>query len=176
MSSGKNIPAPPIRIESSTDENMIEIRTCSTDSDFSQAMQITNDYIAWLDIDLSFQNIDKELSEFHSMYGLPNGLFLIALDGGELAGGIGLRALEATVCEMKRLFVYDKFKNRGLGQSLCTALIKKAKALGYQKMRLDTLGRMKSAIKLYKSLGFVEIEPYRFNPDPTTKYMELILS
>jgi putative acetyltransferase len=49
----------------------------------------------------------------------------------------------------------------------------KAKNLGYEKMRLDTLDRMKSAIGLYKSLEFKEIEPYRFNPDPTTKYMEL---
>ena len=38
-------------------------------------MKITDDYIAWLDIDLSFQNIDMELSNFTSMYGPPNGLF-----------------------------------------------------------------------------------------------------
>jgi ribosomal protein S18 acetylase RimI-like enzyme len=35
---------------------------------------------------------------------------------------------------------------------------------------------MKAAIRLYKTLGFKEIAPYRFNPDPTTKYMELNLS
>ena len=43
-------------------------------------------------------------------------------------------------------------------------------------MRLDTLDRMKSAIGLYKSFGFKEIEPYRFNPEPTTKDMELSLN
>lgn len=155
---------------------MIEIKKCSTDSDFSYAMQITTDYIAWLNMDLSFQNIDKELSDFPLMYGPPNGFFLLAWHEGELAGGVGLRMHESKVCEMKRLFVYDKFKNKGVGRSLCTKLIKKAKNLGYKKMRLDTLGRMKSAIRLYESLGFMEIESYRFNPDPTTKYMELILS
>jgi len=31
-------------------------------------------------------------------------------------------------------------------------------------------------MRLYGSLGFKEIDPYRFNPDPTTKYMELSLS
>lgn len=155
---------------------MIEIKSCSTDSDYSRAVQITNDYIAWLNMDLSFQDIANELSDFPSMYGPPNGFFLLAWYKGKLAGGVGLRMLQSKVCEMKRLFVYDEFKNKGVGRSLCTALIKKARNLGYEKMRLDTLGRMKSAIGLYESLGFKEIESYRFNPDPTTKYMELVLS
>ncbi len=154
---------------------MVEIKRCSTDSDFSFAMQITKDYIRWLNMDLSFQDIDKELSDFPSMYGPPSGLFLLAWHWGELAGGVGLRMLEPKVCEMKRLFVYDLFKSKGVGRSLCAALIQEAKELGYEKMRLDTLGRMKAAIRLYMSLGFEEIESYRFNPDPTTKYMELSL-
>jgi putative acetyltransferase len=154
---------------------MIEIKKCSTDSDFSFAVQMTNDYIAWLNMDLSFQGIGKELSDFPSMYGPPNGFFLLAWHGGELAGGVGSRLLTAEVCEMKRLFVYDRFRSKGVGRSLCTALIEEARCLGYEKMRLDTLDRMKAAIRLYESLGFVEMEPYYFNPDPTTKYMELCL-
>lgn len=155
--------------------NMLEIKRCLTGKDFSFAMQITKDYIRWLNMDLSFQDIDKELSNFPSMYGPPNGLFLLAWHKGKLAGGVGLRMFEPKVCEMKRLFVRNPFKNKGVGRSLCTALIQEAKKMKFQKMRLDTLGRMKAAIRLYESLGFEEIEPYRFNPDPTTKYMELSL-
>jgi len=109
------------------------------------------------------------------MFGPPNGLFLLAWHEDELAGGAGLRMIEPAVCEMKRLYVYDQFKNRGVGRRLCIALIQEARNLGYEKMRLDTLDRMKSAIELYKSLGFKEIESYRFNPYPTTTYMELNL-
>ncbi|MDM8553666.1 GNAT family N-acetyltransferase [Desulfococcaceae bacterium HSG7] len=154
---------------------MVEIKPCITDSDFAFAVQMTKDYIRWLDMDLSFQDIDKELSNFHSMYGPPNGLFLLAWHRGEIGGGVGLRTLETEVCEMKRLFVYDRFKRKGIGRNLCTALIQEAINLEYEKMRLDTLGRMKAAIRLYENLGFKEIEPYRFNPDSTTKYMELSL-
>jgi putative acetyltransferase len=154
---------------------MIEIKRCSTDSGFSLAVQTTKDYIGWLNMDLSFQDIDKELSNFPSMYGPPNGLFLLAWHRGKLAGGVGLRMLEPKICEMKRLSIYEHFKSMGIGRSLCTALIQEAKNLAYEKMRLDTLGRMQAAIRLYKSLGFEEIEPYRFNPDPTAKYMELNL-
>ena len=154
---------------------MVEIKNCSTDSDFSSAMQITKDYIRWLDMDLAFQSIDEELLDFPAMYGPPAGLFLLAWQEGELAGGAGLRRFAPGVCEMKRLFVYDRFKGRGVGRRLSTALIAAATEMGYEKMRLDTLGRMKAAIGLYSSLGFEEIAPYRFNPDATAKYMELRL-
>ena len=129
----------------------------------------------WLNMDLSFQNIDQELSGFSSMYGPPNGLFLIAWHNGELAGGVGFRKFDAKICEMKRLFVYEQFRGLRLGRSLCIELINNAKKLEYEKMRLDTLGHMKAAIGLYTTLGFKEITPYRFNPDPTAKYMELNL-
>ncbi len=154
---------------------MIEIKSCSTEIDFSFAMQITRDYIRWLNMDLSFQNIDRELSDFSSIYGPPNGLFFLAWHNGELAGGVGLRKFDAKVCEVKRLFVYEQFRCMGLGRSLCIELIKKAKKIGYEKMRLDTLGHMRAAIRLYTTLGFKEITPYRFNPDPAAKYMELNL-
>jgi GNAT superfamily N-acetyltransferase len=154
---------------------MIAIKACEKDSDFLLVKQLVKNYIRWLNIDLSFQDVDKELSDLSSMYGPPDGIFLLAWDEDKLAGGVGLRALAPGVCEMKRLYVYDQFKNKGIGRRLCTALIQEARNLGYDRMRLDTLDRMASAIELYKSLGFKEIEPYRFNPDPTTRYMELSL-
>lgn len=154
---------------------MTVIKPCLTESDFSSAIQLTRDYLHWLNMDLTFQDIDKEMSNFSAMYGPPTGLFLLAWHDGKLAGGAGLRKLEGKTCEMKRLFVYDQFKHIGIGRRLCEAIIQEAKNVGYRKMRLDTLGRMKAAMKLYRSLGFEEIEPYRFNPDPTTKYLELHL-
>jgi putative acetyltransferase len=42
-------------------------------------------------------------------------------------------------------------------------------------MRLDTVPSMVSAIALYRSLGFKEIAPYRYNPLKGAKFMELQL-
>jgi hypothetical protein len=42
-------------------------------------------------------------------------------------------------------------------------------------MRLDTVPSMKRAQGLYRSLGFVEIDPYRHNPIPGTSFLEWVL-
>ena len=55
-------------------------------------------------------------------------------------------------------------------------LIEIARELGYQRMRLDTLPSMKQAMTIYHSLGFREIAPYRVNPVPGAKFLELDLS
>ena len=153
---------------------MIKIKRCSTESEYALAVKMTRDYIEWLHMDLGFQGIDEELSKFPSMYGPSDGVFLLAWKGHEPAGGVGLRKFAPAICEMKRLFVYDRFKGQGVGRRLCVELIDEAKRMGYEKMRLDTLGRMSSARNLYKSLGFKEIEAYCFNP--ATTYMELKLT
>jgi len=102
-------------------------------------------------------------------------VFLLAREGQDLAGGVGLRRLEDRVCEMKRLFVYSRYRCRGVGRELCAVLIDEARRLGYERMRLDTVARLEAANSLYERLGFREIGAYRFNPDPTARYMELRL-
>jgi len=45
----------------------------------------------------------------------------------------------------------------------------------YIKRQLDTLNSMQSAVGLYKSLGFVEIDQYYNNPHPEVVFFELTL-
>ncbi len=144
--------------------------------DIELARTLFKEYAAWLEIDLCFQNFEKELHELPGDYAPPDGRLLLAFVNKDLAGCIALRKIGEEVCEMKRLFVRAEFRGSGLGRGLAQAIIRSAKQIGYKRMRLDTLPpKMNDAIALYRSLGFKEIEPYYNNPVPRAMFMELNL-
>jgi ribosomal protein S18 acetylase RimI-like enzyme len=152
----------------------VEIRNAEP-QDLEVVRELIEEYVRALGVDLGFQEIERELADLAGTYGPPGGVILVARAASEIAGCVALRALEEDACEMKRLYVRPAFRGSGLGKQLALELIDRARALGYRRMRIDTLPQMQAARKLYEALGFREIEPYRFNPVPGTAFMELAL-
>jgi len=141
------------------------------------ARQLFKEYSAGLGIDLCFQNFQKELDELPGAYAPPTGRLLLAMTHGEAVGCVALRKITAEICEMKRLYVRPEFRGTGLGLKLAKAIISAGRELDYRRMRLDTLpGKMERAIRMYRSLGFKEIQPYYENPVEDVTYMELELN
>jgi ribosomal protein S18 acetylase RimI-like enzyme len=148
----------------------------SSADEIDHARQLFREYEAWLNLDLCFQNFEKELAELPGAYAPPAGRLLLALENDELVGCVALRKLNDDACEMKRLFLRPQFHGRGLGRTLAERIIDEARDIGYQRMRLDTLSeQMGNAIALYRALGFREIAPYYQNPVPGALFMELQL-
>jgi ribosomal protein S18 acetylase RimI-like enzyme len=110
------------------------------------------------------QGLEAELATLSTTYGSPRGRALLARRGGEVTGGVALRDLGDGVCEMKRLFVPDRYQGSGTGRRLCEALIAQASADGYRLMRLDTGRNNTEAIAMYESMGYDAIERYNDNP------------
>lgn len=154
---------------------MALILEANTRNQISSAEELIREYAASLGIDLSYENFELEMAEFPGAYARPEGRVLIAVEGGIAVGVVGLRKLSSEICEMKRMYVRPGFRQRGIGRMLAKKAIEKARDIGYDRVRLDTLSRLKEAVSLYRSLGFKEIGPYRVNPQKDVVYMELDL-
>lgn len=141
----------------------------------AQARTLLLEYADSLGVDLSFQNFDRELSDFPASYLPPAGALIVAARDEHLAGSVAMRRLDDEVCEMKRLYVRPDFRGLGVGRELAVAIIESAKGMGYRHMRLDTLPGMEDAQRLYRALGFQDIAAYYENPIPGTRYLELDL-
>ena len=134
------------------------------------------EYASSLGIDLAFQGFDDELEMLPGDYAPQRrGALLLAWGDGACLGCVAVRALDAQRCEMKRLFVRPAGRGFGVGRRLAVEAIERARALGFTQLLLDTLPQMREARALYRSLGFVETTPYRFNPIPGTSFLELEL-
>jgi GNAT superfamily N-acetyltransferase len=143
--------------------------------EWEEARHLVEDYTSSLNLDLSFQNIAHELTHLEDEYGPPAGAFLLAREGNASLGCVGVRYFSDGVGEIKRLYVIPSARGRGVGRRLAEGIVDAAGRLGYTRLLLDTLPTMKDAQGLYQSLGFMPVEPYRFNPVPGTAFLQLDL-
>jgi GNAT superfamily N-acetyltransferase len=133
---------------------------------------------------------DQVQAEYHVRYGdggdatplapedfkPPNGIFLIAYDETDapVATG-GWRARDTNGAgnldgdaEVKRMYVVDAARGRGLARRILTALEDDARAAGRIRMVLETGNKQPEAVALYTSSGYescVKFGYYRFHED-----------
>ena len=162
---------------------MFRFLQAESDAQLAEARSLFREYADTMPgIDLCFQNFEQELAHLPGSYAPPGGRLLLAAEENEIAGCVALRRLGAEddadgdLCEMKRLYVRTQFRGRRLGHELAERIIEEARRIGYRRMRLDTLPMMTDAIRLYRALGFKEIEPYYYNPVEGVLFMELLLN
>ena len=110
------------------------------------------------------------------MYGAPRGVLLLAEIEGMAAGCAAVRPLDDITCELKRVYVRRDFRGTGMGRLLTETALQRAREMGYQRIRLDTLPQMAAAQRLYESLGFRYIPPYYGEPMAGQRFMEAALS
>ena len=125
------------------------------------------EYARSVDAPNCFVGFERELDALPGDYRL----FLADDDGGCVA----LRFLAADTAEMKRLYVRDTHRGKGLGRALAEAAIRAAREAGCTRIVLDTLPKMREAQGLYRTLDFRPIGPYLEQPTPGALCFELRL-
>jgi ribosomal protein S18 acetylase RimI-like enzyme len=155
---------------------VLDIRLAESAEDLETVRALFREYEQSLGISLCFQGFAEELAGLPGAYGPPSGRLLLAWHDKAPAGCVALRPADPGGCEMKRLYVRPEFRGLRVGRSLVERLLSEARALGYSRMRLDTLPAMAEAQTLYRSLGFVDIEPYYASPVAGTRYLGLDLA
>jgi len=116
--------------------------------------------IALIDRYFDLAEFEAELAALPGKYSPPKGTLLAAFDGDQIVGCVAMRDLGHDICEMKRMFVPEFARGRGVGSALVDRVVLDAKAAGYQTMRLDTSWRQIEAMRLYERKGFLPIAPY----------------
>ncbi|MBI2307384.1 MAG: GNAT family N-acetyltransferase [Rhodocyclales bacterium] len=151
------------------------IREAVFPQDTERLVALIREYVAWLDMDLSYRGFDAEMAAFERLFTLPSGMFFLAEAGGELAGCAGLLRHSAAEAEVKRLYVRPRFRGHALGERLVAAVVGQAAALGCRRLILDAVPQTTFAQRLYERLGFTETPPYYDQPVPGTRFFALAL-
>jgi len=86
-------------------------------------------------------------------------VFLIAKDENAHAVGCGgLRPIDTTTIEIKRMFVRRSARGRGIAYQILQALEREAARLGARRVVLETGRDQPEAIRLYERNGYTAIE------------------
>jgi len=152
----------------------LQIQLAYTELD--KVKELFTEYQVTMKSVLRFQNLEEELTLLPGKYALPFGRLYIAIFNDNLAGCIALRAIDKERCEMKRLYVRTQFRKIGIGRALAEKIINDAKNIGYNCMLLDTSASLRDAISFYRTLGFIDVDPYYNNPPDNSVYLRLDLN
>lgn len=144
----------------------LKIERAKTSKQFNSARPLLLEYMHALGADpgakhLPLQKIEKDISRLAAVFTPPTGGFWLAIQDGQIAGCVGLRTLRNRQCEMKRLWVRERFRKHGIGRMLVLACVEYAKENRFLLLRLATTESMTEALLLYESLGFKKGSPWR---------------
>ncbi|MFC6584018.1 GNAT family N-acetyltransferase [Sulfitobacter aestuariivivens] len=108
-----------------------------------------------------YTTLMNTLAEVHAR---PTGLIVLAKIGDRPVGCGMSHALDTTTSEIKRVFVTETARGRGVARMICYALEDQARRDGFARLVLDTSVALKPAQRLYETLGFQRCGPYQPTP------------
>lgn len=147
---------------------MLHFRACSVDEEPAATLvQAMRDEIAALYEGLELDGAQMPKAGPAEM-APPGGTFIVGYEDDVAVCCGGIKRLPDGACEIKRMFVVEAARGRGVARELLTELERRARELGYSVARLDTGPRQPRAQRMYERAGYVPVG--NFNANPVASY------
>jgi carbonic anhydrase len=159
----------------SRSEATFAVRPASSGHDIAEVRRLVLAHAAVRSTTPGVEYMRADAEAMPGAYVPPRGGLWLAAHDDVGVGCVALRPLDETTAEVKRMFVDEAWRGRGVGRALMETLVAGARERGYRTLRLGTLGDMKVAQRLYESLGFRPIARYRPDELVDTLFYELEL-
>jgi ribosomal protein S18 acetylase RimI-like enzyme len=135
---------------------MPEIHIAPYDPIYQQ--EYKNLSIEWLEKYNLLEEADMPMLDHPKEVILDKGgyIFLAHYDNA-IVGTIGIIEMEENCFEILKLGVNERYQGLGIGRKLMVHILELSHQIGAKKIILESNTKLVSAIKLYKSFGFMEI-------------------
>ncbi len=104
---------------------------------------------------------DESTDRLHEVFQTKKSAYFVAETGGHVVGGGGIfptEGLDKNTCELVKMYVSSAARGKGLGKLLLKHCLEKAKNTGYEKIYIETMPELTTAIEMYKKSGFTFIQ------------------
>lgn len=103
---------------------------------------------------------DPEVDAMYEAYQGARAAFYVVEQAGQVLGCGGFATLAGNAgdtCELQKMYFLPELRGQGMGARLIDHCIAAARQAGFQRMYLETVGRMHAANALYQSRGFTPL-------------------
>ncbi len=150
---------------------MLQLQAVETDAHRQAARSLIGEYLAWVAgvaqerYGIRFDVEAMLRSDLADGSGLrpPAGRMVLVVWQGRPVGVGALKVLAPGTGEHQRMYLQPAARGRGAGRLLLQRLVADARQLGLGCLRLESLKALEAAHGLYRSVGFVDIDPYADN-------------
>ncbi|MFN7045115.1 MAG: GNAT family N-acetyltransferase [Flavobacterium sp.] len=104
---------------------------------------------------------DPILDTLFEVYQAPRSIYNVVEKDGKVVGGCGVAHLEngdESVCELQKMYFAPEIRGTGYAEKIIEKCLEFAKTQGFEICYLETLSFMTTAQKLYKRIGFENID------------------
>jgi putative acetyltransferase len=148
-------------MNASSDPQPVVIRAMRKDDNTAVADIIRDVMTEFGAVGCNFSISDPEVGAMFEAYPAPEAAFFVVERAGRVLGCGGMGPLvegPADVCELRKMYFRPELRGTGLGTKLLSRILDAARAAGYRRCYLETLGNMGDARRLYRKHGFEAID------------------